>query len=513
MKKLIALTLATVMLLALCACGGEKKTTGMANAEPLTKEDVIEIVVSSHNSWPYREDWKVWEYIEESCGATLDITALSSAESSTKTAVMFAAPELLPDVMSGDSKIGADKQVMQGALVALDDMAEYMPNYNAWLASLSDDEIENNVNARKAHDGKIYFSPVIGREKAQNVRAWLYRKDIFDKNGIKVPSTFDELYEVCKQLKSIYPDSYPYCLRQKFTNLSVSGPSWKPYWTTGFYYDYETEKWGFGPADDVTLEMLEWYKKMIDEELMPSNFMTISANSWQELVTTDRGFIMPEYQTRIDFFNSLGRTKNPDFDLHAMVPPVAKADTGVAMVNKYNIDPTGLFLPNTGDEKRIANGAKFIDWFYTDEACELVSWGKEGETYEITDGKKAYITDEVGTQANSLYGFGTYGTFTRMDPEAVSAFESDDIIETRDMVLEHTLPYANPTMFLAFNEEEYAIKDVYAAAINTYVNEMLSKFLLGQEPLSKFDEFRATLDEMGLQELLGAYESAYARVK
>ena len=242
--------------------------------------------------------------------------------------------------------------------------------------------------------------------------------------------------------------------------------------------------------------------------------MTIDNTTWQELVTTDRGFIMPEYQTRIDFFNALGRKTNPDFDIHAMVPPVANPEKGLAMVNKNNIDPTGLTICNTRDEGRIAKAAKFVDWFYTDEAVELVSWGKEGETYEIVDGKKQYILDETGTQANTLYGFGTYGTFIRMDPDAVLAFESDDIAETRDMVLEHTMPYANPTIYLAFNVEEQRVIDEKRTALSNYTKEMLTKFILKQEPISNFDKFVETLkSDFYLDDLLAAYESAYARVK
>ena len=35
--------------------------------------------------------------------------------------------------------------------------------------------------------------------------------------------------------------------------------------------------------------------------------------------------------------------------------------------------------------------------------------------------------------------------------------------------------------------------------IDTYVEEMLSKFLLGQEPLSNWDDFQADLKEMGVE--------------
>ena len=42
---------------------------------------------------------------------------------------------------------------------------------------------------------------------------------------------------------------------------------------------------------------------------------------------------------------------------------------------------------------------------------------------------------------------------------------------------------------------------------------MLTKFMLGQEPLSNFDKFVETLNSMGVDEVLGAYKSAYDRVK
>ena len=41
----------------------------------------------------------------------------------------------------------------------------------------------------------------------------------------------------------------------------------------------------------------------------------------------------------------------------------------------------------------------------------------------------------------------------------------------------------------------------------------MSKFMLGMEPLSKFDVYVASLDEMGLPELLAAYEKSYNNVK
>ena len=513
MKRMTALILALVMMLALAACAGGEKTNMAANTDPLTKDDVIKITIMSHPSWPYREDWKAWEYAAEGSGATLDVTAVPNSDVGTKYPIIFASPDLLPDIITFDYKQGSDRYAQQGALVAFDDVAEYMPNYTSYIEGLDEVTYNATVGLRKAYDGKVYYTPVFGRERSQNVRAWMYRKDIFDKHNLAVPTTYDELYDVCKQLKALYPDSYPYCIRQKFTNLDVQGPSWKPYWTTGFYYDYETGTWNYGAITDTMLKVLTFHKKMIDEGLCTPNFLTINTASWQELITTDRGFIMPEYQTRIDFFNGMAKENNPEFKLAAILPPIADPETGVAMVNKYNVDPYGMSLCNTGDDARIANAAKYLNWLYSDEAELLMGWGKKGETYEVVDGKKVFITDETSSQPNTLYGFSTGGTFTRIDPTAIEAMETEDIASTREMVLGYTMPNANPAGYLAFSEEEQKIRDEKATELTTYIEEMVTKFLLGQESLSKWDEYVATVKSMGIDDLLAIYETAYNRMK
>ena len=141
-------------------------------------------------------------------------------------------------------------------------------------------------------------------------------------------------------------------------------------------------------AKETALEVLSFYNKMVTEKLMPSDFATLNDTAWTELVITDKAFIIPHLQQKIDFFNSMAKKNNPEFKVQAFKPPVANPEKGVSMVERGDIEMLGVSIPDTGRAEGIANAAKFVDWMYTDEAMELVSWGKEGETFEIKDGKK-----------------------------------------------------------------------------------------------------------------------------
>lgn len=515
MKRFIALFLALLMFVSFAACGsggGATELDASNTSDPLTKDDVISILVASSVSWPVREDWKIWEYMSEGSGATLDITAIPDSEAGSKYPLMFAARDTLLDVIAFSSNTQHMKYAGQG-IIALDDLSAYMPNYNAWKNSLSKDEYDIVVKPRTLSDGKIYYTPGTGREGKTRMRAWLYREDIFKKNNLKVPETFDELYDVCKKLKSIYPDSYPLCTRSAAYWFDVPGSSFDKWWQTEAYYDFDDEEWRWGATEETALEVVTFYKKMIDEGLMPADFVTMNNSTWEEMVLTNRAFIMPHLQLRIDYFNQLAAKNNPKFKIQAMKPPVANVDKGASMVERGDVEMIGFSIPDTGRGEGIANAAKFLDWMYTDEAMELVSWGKEGETYEIVDGKKKFITDDKGTPPNTMYGFQLYGTFCRLDPLAAEAVQTETTLESEELIVEHTLPYHPVSLWLGFNEEERDILDVYKGACHTYTQEMLIKFVLGQEPISNFDTFVETLKEMGVDEVLSAYESAYNRVK
>ncbi|GHU73315.1 hypothetical protein FACS1894184_21190 [Clostridia bacterium] len=103
----------------------------------------------------------------------------------------------------------ADKMSLQqigdaGLLVNLAGYTDELTYYTPWL------EDNNNRQRLSTAEGAIYGFGLgeIG-EHYGNQQVFVYREDTFVENGLSIPLTAEEFYDAAKQLKTLYPDSYP----------------------------------------------------------------------------------------------------------------------------------------------------------------------------------------------------------------------------------------------------------------------------------------------------------------
>ena len=103
-------------------------------------------------------------------------------------------------------------------------------------------------------DGKMYTMPL-----SKSTEVLYYNKTFFDKHGIKVPATWDEMEAVCEQIKSIDPDSIPLGYDSEsnwfITMCEQSGSDYTS--ATGddlFLFDNETNR-------AFVARFREWYQK------------------------------------------------------------------------------------------------------------------------------------------------------------------------------------------------------------------------------------------------------------
>ncbi|WP_052487431.1 extracellular solute-binding protein [Gordoniibacillus kamchatkensis] len=348
------------------------------------KEHTFTFLTYSNASWPYNKDWPVWKYIKEKTGVTLNMQVPPDAQLDNALNLTVASGNM-PDMLYTQSKKTADKFGQQGALVNILDYVNEMPNLKSWMTQFPTD----TQNAMSA-DGKMYVFPNHGIGETNRMN-WMYREDVFKKNGLKPPANWDELYTVLKQLKQAYPNSYPMAWRQGLQYLRNFSPAFATGSDDGssdVYFDFDKKEWRYGPIEDNFKKLITYLNKFYKEGLIPPDFLTIDTKQWQDLMSTDRAFVTVDYISRVDFYNLPMRKQNPQYNLLFMPTPAGWP--GGPQKNAYT-----QFLENgimvTSTSKQIKDIMHFMDFYYSKDGLNLVSWGKQGETYSEENGKKKFI--------------------------------------------------------------------------------------------------------------------------
>ncbi len=490
-KRLLAGMLALASLLSVAGCaGGETK---QAN------DNELNIMVLSHNTYSYQDNWWIWEKLQEKTGIKMNITAVPQSSYEDKLSVTIASGEA-PDIIAMDVN-QATKFGMQGALVPVSEIAKKAPNLDKFIK-----ENPDIYGQFLASDGEAYAPPTDGYDESAKM-GWLYRKDIFDKHNLQVPTNEEEFYQVLKKLKELYPSSYPLCMRSYPSRISLFFAQWG----TGrdYYYNFDDKEWKFGPLDPEYKEATEFMNKLYAEELIPPDFLTLSTEDWQSMLSTDQSFITIDYTVRIDFFNSMLREQNPDYTM-AFMPPMAMGTNGKAQVLNTMFD--GQTFGVYSNTKNLDSAAKFIDFMYSEEGMELTTWGEEGVTYTtLPDGTRDY--SKYPSRADYIKEFGVGSSCTHLVDNGNSfiCIMSEEQREAFKESEQYDMPLAPKVIY---TDEEY---DKYLNTISTpllkYVNEQMSNFIMGTKSMSEWDSVIEYIKDNGIYDVLDFYKTGTKRAQ
>ncbi|MFC5448547.1 extracellular solute-binding protein [Paenibacillus aestuarii] len=479
------------------AAGNSAATSDQA-AAPM-KEKTFKFLNNSHPSWPYNKDWLVWKLLKEKTGVNLDVEVPSGELSDAfNLAIASGNP---PELLTSPDKQTADKYGQEGALVNyLDYVKKDMPNYDKWMKE-HPTETQNVMSA----DGKMYIVPNSGIGETNRMH-WMFRKDIFKKNNLQEPKNWDELYDVLKKLKAQYPDSYPFAFRDGLLYLRNLAPAFGTQYD--FYYDFDKKDWHYGPIEDNYKTMIAYMAKFLKEGLIPPDFLSIDTKQWQDLMSTNKTFMTVDYIGRIDFYNKPLRKDNPDFDLEFMPPP-AGGPNG-KQLNEFTQYEEMNFVVSS-KSKQIDDIMKFIDFFFSEEGKTLVSWGKEGVTYKVENGKKSFIENYTDvSDMRKKTGLSTDGAYIWFDydahislasPEAKYAYHEAPKYDDKEQ--------PRP----AFTEDEMEVIKTTGQEIAKYRDENIAKFILGNRSLDEWNQYVDGLKKLGLDKVLAIYKAAYERMQ
>jgi putative aldouronate transport system substrate-binding protein len=286
----------------------------------------------------------------------------------------------------------------------------------------------------------------------------------------------------------------------------------------GFYKDPQSAKIAYGPTQPQYKEylatMAKWYKEgLIDPEYASIDNKSLNAKIQGDLVGSTYGYVGASLGNN----TKAARAKLPNFTLTGVTPPIGPS--GKAYNHAADrIQKVGLSAVITKTSKYQKEVAQLMNYLYSEEGQTLLNWGIEGKSYTVDNGKKQF-TDGIlkntegkaPAQAVFQYAFPAQGFTKVMDfepykqinlglPEQVEAVQNWAKGDTGLNV---------PT--LSFNSEESSKLPTIMNDINTYKSEMVTKFIMGVEPIDKFDEFVKKIKDMKIDEATKINQAAFDR--
>lgn len=508
MKKLLALLLALTLTLGAAVALAEPE----AYTLPLSEETVtFTYWKPMHtNASKLMTDYngnEVYQELERRTNVHIEWIHPAAGQEAEQFNLLVAANDL-PDFVcmeSGATYPGdVAKAIEDGVFLPLEDyIAKYCPNLTAIYA-----EYPEVAKQMKTNEGHIWGFGELMLEKDSTgpISPWAgpaVRMDWLEELGLDVPVTLDDWHEMLVAFRDQKGAQVPMILSK--SGLPNFGQFLGAFGVgRDFYREDGVVKFGpieQGYKDYLTL-MNQWYQEGLLDVDFPST--ASDANFYAEYLTTGKaGAIDITYQDIVPLYNSL----LGDQGKVAAVPyPKKNADDQLhigCITYEVETGHSRVFVNAKMDPERLAIAMRWWDYMYSDEAFLLCNYGIEGRSYELVDGKPVFTDLVLNNEEGMDYALWSWkyklfnGTFRytgyAMPAENAQASLDSITMWARDNDRANMLPPSS--IPLEYTSEYNGIM----SEVNTYRDQMVLKFILGVEPLEKFDEYVETLKSLGIE--------------
>jgi len=477
-------------------------------------DDEIEIsMLAPSVPSPDWNDIMIFNEYEEMTNMNIDWLMVSKDGIKEKTNVMLGTNDY-PDAFhtAGISAADLVRYGKQGVFIPLNDLIdEYAPNLKALLDEYP--EIEKGLTMP---DGNIYSFPTIYDPEyntlLMNWKLWL-NSEFLDELGFDEPTTLDEFYNYLVAVKEENPtgngenNEVPLQVNGDGNLINIMKGSFG-IGTRGISHemvdaDPETGELRFMPTTDAYKEMLQFINKLYEEELLNQDLYTVKSEQatakgkeglFGAVVTTN-----PATGYNLDYYVGSPTLEGPHGDhLYSNFVSSLK-NIGSFVITDENPYPEAT--------------VRWIDHFYGDEGMRLFFMGIEDETFYVDDDGEYVYTDLIEdnpegllrTEAISKYLTWRTGSYPSMVVEKYFKTPTEPADKVEDDKPEEIWPPFTHT------EDELEIISSIGGDIEDYVEETRALLITGEMSFDKWDEFVDTIENMGLDEYMDAYNAAFER--
>jgi putative aldouronate transport system substrate-binding protein len=463
---------------------------------------------------PFYQNW------QKQTGVPLKFTTVPATKGKDNLTVMLATGDL-PDMIEFDWAKGfpggPEKAIKDGYILKLNDLlAKDAPNLMKYLKEHPD--VDKMV---KTDNGSYYEFPFIrGDDYLKVFQGPIIRKDWLDELGLPVPQTIDDWYTTLKAFKekkgaaaAISFSGHPRPLND-FGNGAFVGAFGV---TKDFYLDNGAVK--FGPMEPGYKDFLETFHKWYAEGLIDKNIATVDTKALDANFSNGAtGATVGNAGGGIGRWQPIVQAKDPKAVLIGAPYPVLKKGDIAPFGQKDFAFSYGGAVAVSAKSKNAELAVKMLDYGYSDAGHMYFNFGTEGTSYKMENGYPKYTDllmknpDKLApSQAMALYIRGnSNGPFVqdkRYIEQYLALQTQRDAVTTwqKTDVDKHQIPPTTPT---PEESSEYAkiMNDV-----NTLVDEMTLKIILGAEPVSSFDTYVTKMKSLKIDRAIEIQKAALDR--
>lgn len=409
------------------------------------------------------------------------------------------------------------------------DYRDYCPNY---FYEVTKDPNDKNIYRSVFLEDDVVGSFYCLRDKAYKQNTIFVRSDWLDRIGWTRDDivTWQDTHDLLMAFKTnIETATYPTLL---YNTLEAGGTHWNMYDTVAYVSPY-------GAQVFVDENGKVYAAHTTDRDRL---LMTDIAQWFSE------GLFDPDWMAFSDMTNDSFRSKWIGDQFGYMVLATSDCSTEKAVLDDPDANWLALRDPvltegqvlHLGDERsRVFFGSasisakceniplvmSYIDWRYSDEGADFMSWGVEGVSWEYVDGERR-ITDFMLNNEGCNYTMMLliYCLNTLCDPGLdintvhYNYDGGDVVIEAYDYLDSgyrdyYDGAYEYPSSAISFTSEQLGEISSYSSDVLTYIQENFLSFVDGSNPMSNWDAYTAKFSEVGLDDLLAVYQEAYDAYK
>jgi len=500
------LVISLFLLLSACLlfAAGQEETEG---------PDIVTVMTWDNDDATYSllGEQPIIEYVEKKLNIKINWQLFPHVDRDTAINLMIAAGGEMPDLFVAFLSAGVTPRTLaeKGVIIPWSDLMDggKMPLAKAKFATARFAGVKNQMTDDET--GKIYAMPYTNFNPLMIWTDYV-RGDWLEDLGIEDPQTVDEYRDMLRAIKTQDPNGNGKADEVPWQNF-YEGVTWMKMWTrmfglptpdyslstvdTLYWATVDSEKVVFAPTHERFKAMLEYLNSLWVEELINQEQFNMTSPKFTATVSNNTLGTQNMWPSAIKGMTDQLRQIDPDATWHA-IPYVVDPRFESPDNRKYAfIGPVHQSFLLAKNGKNTEAAIRLVDYLFgSEEIVFIAEFGLEGVHHEIgDDGKPYYIGKWADMDERTRYN-ALGSSLGRLPHERYNAamrmnFETDPAYADFKAYMKKIEPYIKPATLWKLNEGQKDLAKAALKDIKTYIDESITKFVIGTKPFDEWDEY------------------------